>query len=508
MKRSLPIFLILLFLGALQSAAIFLRLQEDACLRGADAYYYALQADYWARTGEVKIPDSSPVHRITGSLERAGPSMETAQRLWIALSLALMCLGAGLLLLASRRPGNSRHAILYLWLLASPSILFAAIEFPKMFSWAMLIPFWFLPLCGGKNRRWWAIPVSLGTVLLHRAALPPAAVFSGLVLLLRWRRDWRRWWMRILPGIFALGILAAVYFYFFPDRLTTGDISRLTWQNRQPGFLTLLSRENLPTAIRMELLLSPLFFFIVALRFWHSADADRKEILLPLGLALPAFFPFGSEEVFGVGERYAVLLPMILCAGALFLSARMAAPALADWKKLAIGAAIGGIVVFTASLRLEAAHPLSLDPDYAAFDRVTTALKQEEIPMLIAQRSLVFFYKAKLAREAFPYEPEDHWNRQRIWRVIYQIDPEALDYYLEAHCKWGSGLLKPLPVSDYTLLREDCWREMRAKITPEENTGLYEKVWRTHLNPSRKRPPFLYAKHRDDPPEEFSATAD
>jgi hypothetical protein len=26
-----------------------------------DAYYYALQADHWARTGNVRIPDSSPV---------------------------------------------------------------------------------------------------------------------------------------------------------------------------------------------------------------------------------------------------------------------------------------------------------------------------------------------------------------------------------------------------------------------------------------------------------------
>lgn len=505
MKRSLPIFLVLLFLGALGSAAIFIRLQEDPYLRGTDAYYYALQADYWARTGEVKIPDSSPVYRIAGGFKRAGLSMETAQRLWIALSLAVVSLGAGLLLLAGHRPGNSPRVILYLWLLASPSTLFTAIEFPKMFSWAMLIPFWFLPLLGERKHFWWAIPVSLGAVLLHRAALPPAAVFSGMVLLLfRWGR-WKWRWTHILPGICTLGILTTVYFYFFPDHLTAGDFARLKWQDLKPGFLTLLSRENLPTAIRMELLLAPLFFALVAFRFWHNADADRREILFPLGLALPAFFPFGSEEVFGVGERYAILLPMILLTGALFLSARTPAPVFSAWKKAVMGTAIGGVAVFAVFLRLEAAHPASLDPDYVAFDRITVALQQEDIPMLIAQRSLVFFYKAKLAREAFPYEPEDHWNRQRIWRVIYRINPEELDYYLEARCKWRSGLIKPLPVPDFTLLREDCWQEMRAKITFAENTDLHEKVWRTHLNPAQKRPPFLYAKHRGDPAGEFSA---
>jgi len=487
------LFFILILVGS--SLFLYNTLSKDSYLRGADAYYYAVQAKYYATTGHVRIPDSSPVHRLTGALQKAGLSTEQAIRFWIVVSLFLFGLSAGGLVFLGRRP-EVLSFLLLLGILLSPSLLFTAIEFPKIFSWLIFVSLWFYPLALAKKKWGLSILIALGSCLLHRAGLPIALLFSLGVFLTCGNFRARMGLKKILLTGLAFGLMVLFYVLIFKDRFHLFDLGRLSWEHLNLGFFSLLLRENLPLAIKVEMISLPLIFVFIAIKFWRSPGVNRREILLPCALILPAFFPMGSDEVFNAGERYAILLPALLWVGSLFLSTRFEpSREMGSWKGLVPWALALGAIPFLSPLRLELSHPLRLDPDYPGYDQVVKELEKFQLPMLIAQKNLVYFYDYKLSREAFPYEPEDHWNKERVWRLLYKIFPEELNYYLEDRCKWEGGLLKSLEVPDYTLIREDCWVAMRSKITYEENSDLYHRAWETWLNPSKKRPLFLYPKH-------------
>lgn len=521
------LFLSLLVLALCAGAGLSLALSRDAFLRGSDSYYYALQSDHWAATGEVKIPDSSPLHRFNGLLIRAGLNGESAIRLWVGLSLT--ALGAAAAWLVARQKASLILIAVFLWLLLSPSALFTALEFPKMFSCLILIPLWFLPLASRKPLWPLALLLAAATLLLHRAALPWVVVFSLSVLFaygrspLKLRVSW-------LATIFILALFAAAYVFFVQDRFRIVDFSRFSWQDVEPGLYTLLRRDRLPASIRIELIAAPLLLLVLAVRLGSRGTVPRRVLFLPFGLLLPALFPFGSAEIFAVGERFAICVPVLSLVGSLFLLGQAeAVPSEASEEDrayrehfaLGVGwglagglyryAAWGGLVLASLFLfaaapqRLRFAHPLELDPPFAGYQRAVAYLQGKEIPMLIAHKGFVYFYKFRLKREAFPYEPEAHWNPARIGRVVAGLTPEEVNSAAGARCEWKDGLMESIPETDYFFVREDCWREIRAHFKREDDPALFEIVWDGAWNPSRPRPAFLYAKHRGDPKDEFSA---
>jgi hypothetical protein len=487
----------LMFLVALAGAAFSLYsvLSQDRFLRGADAYYYAVQSKYEATTGKVRIPDSSFIHRLTGSLQKTGLSTEQSIRLWRVASLFFSALSLLILAVLSRRSTGMIPFIVLFWWVLSPSILFTAIEFPKIFGWLMWVPLWFFPLVGGRRKWGFSILLALASCFLHRAGWPIAVLFSAAVFVVYSRDGLPISWKKIVVFFAVLLLAVVVYFLALQDRLHLFDLGRISWRQLNAGWASLLRRENLPLSAKLDVVLAPLFFLFVTVRFWRTPGIRRSEILLPCALILPAIIPVGSEEVFNAGERYAILIPALLLTGSLFLSTRLEEKRHEGLglKVLFVAACLA--IPFLSSIRLKISHPLNLDPDFQAYDQVVNDLKGFDIPMLIAQKNLVYFYDYKLMREAFPYEPEDHWNKERVWRVLYKIFPEELNYYLEERCKWEGGLLKSLTNPDYQLIREDCWESMRSKITFDENSDLYHRAWETWLNPSKKRPLFLYPKH-------------
>jgi len=503
-SRLLPLFFAFAFLA---SGAFYLGLQRDPYLRGSDAYYYALQADHWASTGEVKIPDSGFIHRVNGLVIRAGLSPETALRLWIAVSLLAM--GCAVALLIGNLPEFHPWAssLVYFWILLSPTLAFTAVEFPKMFSAWLALPLWLVPLAVRKRAWPLAILLSFATVLLHRMAMPWAILFSIAVFLTRGKIQIRRFWLWPAMGVL---MIAGAYAIFFQDRLHWLDVSRFSWEKLQPGVYTLLARERLPRALKFELIAAFGIFLACGMAFWRNALAPRRILLLPAALILPGLVPLGSAEIFGIGERYALSLVPIFLLGSLFLLGQtrrraVSAPAIA--RVLALAAASGVVLLVSLRWRLEGSHPLAIDPPFARYEKAVDALRGREIPMLIAHKGFVFFYKHQLKREAFPYEPEAHWNRERIWRVVDGLSAEELNYFSGERCGWTSGMMAALPETDYFLIREDCWQALRGKITAEDDADLYERAWATAINPSQPRPKFLYAKHRNDAQDEFPAIA-
>jgi hypothetical protein len=124
------------------------------------------------------------------------------------------------------------------------------------------------------------------------------------------------------------------------------------------------------------------------------------------------------------------------------------------------------------------------------------ALGEAKIPMLIANRSLDFFYSYRLRRDAFHFDPEPNWNRAEIWRVAARIAPEEVAYYSPPTCPWGETA-KLVRGTDYVLVREDCWEQLRAQLNPNDDPDLYSEVWDNMESPSRARPAFRRSRYRD-----------
>ncbi|MBF0106739.1 MAG: hypothetical protein HQM16_15610 [Deltaproteobacteria bacterium] len=485
----------------LASFFLFWQLSHDPYLRGADAYYYALQADHWAKTGRVKIPDSSPLHVIEGMCIKSGLTAETAHR--VVCSAALLCTTLSLLFFGLKNKRPLEGLVLSGWCLLSPSLLFTAIEFPKMFVLLTLIPVWFY-FALQKSQQWYLVfPFIVLGFFMHRAAWPLGILFGSVAVVMHLRQK-IRW-----PLFFAIAVLSAVllslYFYLVKDRLTLLDLMRLLSESYQPGLITLFKQPALPVIIKLEIV-AALVMVVCRSVITATRGQNKSQLLLLLALALPAIVPLGEAEVFGIGERYAILLPFV-CMTALSFMQHQATRVAHSASRVPHSAAAVLVLGITGlfPFRLDYSHPASLDPDFKAYETITREIQGQAIPMLIAHRGLNFYYKSRTKKESFAYEPEGHWDKKRIWRVIYKIRPEELNSHLADQCLWDTGLVRLLPAPDYAIIREDCWADFRLKIDRENNPDLYLRVFKTYLNPSQKRPAFLYPRHQGDEQGEFSS---
>ncbi|MCP4163904.1 MAG: hypothetical protein GY760_27905 [Deltaproteobacteria bacterium] len=483
----------LIILCLLASSISFFYELDGSFLKGTDAYYYALQADHWARTGDVKIPDSSLVHRQTGLLQRTGLITENSLKLFQSISILL--LGLSIFFTIGKKRNILTFSALLLFV-SSPSVFFVIIEFPKMFCFLFLVPLWLYYSTFSGFKSFYALVPVLLSIFFHKASIPIAGLFSCSLFL----RNFLSHIIKLKLFILILSLITSViffYLFFVSDSLHLPDLTRFSFENMSPGFLVLLQRESLPVAIKFEMLLM-LALYLGSVIVYIRSKGSVFKILFTFPLLLPGFFPFGVNEVFSIGERFAILLPVFFLISSLFLLSQIG-----DYKNDNDNAdsGIGKVLIFLIPLplififRLEIAHPDYLDPNIKDYDTVTENIKNYDIPMLIAHRGLNFYYKYKLRKEAFLYEPEDHWNKKRIWRAIYKISNDELTYYLDEKA-FSGGFIRGTGVADYFLIREDYWVKMRSKVTIDDDIDLYNRIWKTWLNPSKKRPSFLYRKHR------------
>lgn len=471
---------------------LFNELNKDDYLRAPDAYYYALQADYWATTGKVKIPDSSFIHRVNGVMQKLGMTTETAVRSWIVLSLILL---SGAVLFSFRKQKIMTLLLVSIWILISPSLLFVAIEFPKLFAFLILVPLFNYFLFKPPPNNLYALIPLLIAVFIHKAAIPIVGILVGLLLLDNYRLFFNNQ-KNIIIVITAIVISIALYF-LLGDHFHILDLARLGGtDNLSPGFITLLNRETLPISIKIELIVTFSIFISVVIWYLKTQKIRLMLVMYCLALMLPGFFPFSSNEVFGIGERYAIFLPYFFVLSSLFLGLQK--DIILTIKPAITMTLLIGVLTISAIWRLSYSHPLSLDPDYKSYSNVTESIKSDEIPMLIVHRGFNFYYKFKTHKESFHYEPENHWDKKTIWRLIYNITADELDYYLPKSCNWNSGLVKSVKSKEYYLIREDCWFGFRQKIDIDKDEDLYNRTWRWWRNPSKHRPAFLYLKHKDD----------
>lgn len=492
--------LVLVLLGLVTAiCGRYLTLAHAPFLQGADAYYYALQVRSFADTGTLKIPDSGLVLPLMGLTGRLGLRVETVIVLWTVFIQVLCAFNLWLTrrLAGPRGEGQGGGVgpfLLCAWALISPTLTFTCVEFPK-YAFALA----FLPLWGLVFVRPGFWPVSLAAALLSCAAHRTMIGVAGLVLmvagvpaLISYLRNsgGRKWWVGIPIGaVLALGIVFGRRFF------SLADLQRIDLRGLQPGLLTFVTRVQTPLALKVEAVAAFLAILGLGVVALLSKGPERKPAGW-LSILLLALVPLGSSEIMGLAERLVLALPLCAMSMAAVMPARQPVGKVTAQVVTIVAAVVlvaGGAF---ANIHLRLVHPNRLNPNYALYERVTDELIRRDIRMLVAHRGLNFYYKYRTMREAFHYEPESHWPKDKVWRVAWGISASEWAYYLPDENLWGSGKLVDLP-GPYTLIREDCWALFRRQVAACKDEELKERVCRTWMNPYQKRPAYLYAKYED-----------
>jgi hypothetical protein len=477
-------------------------------LPGTDAYYYALQAQSLSYSGHLKVPDGDAVPYLVAAISRLGISIEASFKFVLVIVYALFNLG--FLLLLSRLGHSTRPLAALLWLAASSVVSFHIIEFPKLSLGLALVPLWFYLLRSSLRTRFLWLALSLaGSSLVHPAVALAALVFIVTAALDRMsstreaQEDFYErsltFWSTSCVLVFAIGVSLL--------RLTRRIASL---HLGQPGLFSLVKSEDVPLDFKLVVIF---FWALLAFVFCDALIARSRTwaYLTAVTLALP-FWPDQDAGLLGIGGRYTAMFVFLAMPLSLLVWDETNARGIA-FNRLQ-GAAAKRILGL-AAIALLALLPTRLNgnrgllprEDYASYERVVEALRSENIPMLIAHRGLDFFYTYRLRRDAFHFDPEPNWNRVNIWRVTVRITPEEVAYYLPPRCPWGETA-RAVPGTDYVVIREDCWEQLRADLNAKDNPDLYLEVWQDMDNPSQPRPAFLRARHREEAKGPFAPYAD
>lgn len=479
----------------------FWKMLQATFLSGVDAYYYALQIKFFKETGALKIPDSSPLLHLMGQTAKLGLSSELTIYLW-TIFIQLCCaisIFIAYRLIYKKDSSNPILPVLFAWVILSPTITFTCIEFPKFAFSLILLPLW--PI-GLVNKRLWL--VSLGAIILSCISHLTMIGLLFLILLGVTLIGFTRLNLSFLKKpiiVTGIAVLVLVMSFILSKFFLLADLKRIQLRGLQPILWTFFSRAELPTFLKVEL-----FFSVVISIFLLVIAIKDKTKVTPRFWAPFTFFllliPLGSQEIMGIPERLCLMLPFITICSLIGTPLKISVLV----RKLLYSSIflIFLLVVIFPDLYLDLVHPKRLNPDYQLFNQVTQAIERQDIPMLIAHQGLNYYYKYQTMKESFPYEPEPHWPKQKIWRIVYGVTPSEWSYYLPEKYLWGSGYLFSLS-GPYSLIREDCWNVFCNKVKLSSNEELKDLVFESWLNPSQKRPEFVRKRAEEDNGGEFSA---
>ena len=129
------------------------------------------------------------------------------------------------------------------------------------------------------------------------------------------------------------------------------------------------------------------------------------------------------------------------------------------------------------------------DPPYELYEEVSQnamiALEEADVDLIIAHRSLAEFITYTYQLDALPWAPEEHFERERVWRITAGIIPAEFSYYLSTDI---SGEYFVRLKGDYGLIREDYWEDFVENTSNEPAMVEAINTWR---NPMNLRPQFL-----------------
>ncbi|RAP32069.1 hypothetical protein DID76_01495 [Candidatus Marinamargulisbacteria bacterium SCGC AG-414-C22] len=474
---------LLLFYGIISFA---LSIVAYTYLLGFDAYYYALQAKEWFFTGEVLIPDTSVIHRLVGLLQFLGLTATTAFKVWTIISYALFCFTYYLTIRSANR---SCVVALTLFAVLSPSLIFICIEFPKTFLFMTVFNCLYYILNQNKHPLW-LIPIAVVAMLSHKMGLIFTAIFAvGYMLqnkhILYHKKKYITW--GCIAGIMVIVLM-------LPHIMV--QFSRVSLASLTPGLLSILQHPNFPVSIKIECVA----YIVLAIVMLVTMKPKITDLVLPIALFSMAWVPALGDEAFNIGARFAILMPYTMLLSYSMLLTKYPVKLRKQWLMMAI---VVGLIIIP--FRFRWAYPTTYDINYQSYDHLITQITERVTPeMLIVHKNFHLYYKFQTGHDCFSFEPEKHWDKTRIWRLVIDVSRSQFYYYLATDHDWTDLSLYSLG-NQVTLIREDVYQQFKQKINPENDPELYDTLNDHNKNPSKQRPAFLLAKYNEKDKGPFSA---
>jgi hypothetical protein len=479
----------------------YIYLYNQPYLWGPDVYYYALQLKYYVQTGMFKIADRSLLLPLMGVTAKLGFTYEQSIIGWTVLIQLL----TGVSVIVAHRLQSGKYLLfpsiwLVLYVIFSPTYSYLCLAFPKYAFALFFLPFWSL---GFVNRRYWAL--SLAAVILSglsHLSMIGIAMLVLLVVSLRGKIQLRRFKLITLI-IFGLSLSVFILIFIIRKYFLLADLNRISWDGLKPPLLTLMLRDGIQPILKLEIIIALMITIgIVLFRKPLDYNVHAGALWAPFILFL-TMFPLGSKEYMGISERLSLLLPAVTVC--ILLGINYLSPII---KRTACIFLCGGLIFasFYPHIYYHFVYPNNNNFEYKLYHQVVREIQNKDIPMLIAHQGLNYYYKYQTMKESFPYEPEEHWPKDKTWRLVFGIRNSEWGYFLTENRLWNSGFLFDLS-GDYSLVREDVWNEFRNRVGQEsQNPDLRYRVFDSWYNPSQKRPEFSRkrAVEKDDGGE-FSA---
>lgn len=497
--NSNKLFYIFLGLSLFFSILVGIQLFQGASLRGWDGYYYALQIDSWFRTGTVQHPDGNLIFLLVTPLKWLGLNAENALRVWQAFSLFLFLASFSWIL---RTVKNVSCAwIAFSWAVLSPMLAYLDISFPKMFAFLICFNGVFY-YTAKKPFKWvgWCL-CACGAILLHRMAV--AYVFLTIIWL------FENSIKQVRQRKMMIGCILAVIIFFALLQMTNVfsfsliDLSRITSGKMWPGAISLFFTYAYPALKRIELLCAA----VALVGLLAAYRKNLRKIYLPILWCGLSFLPAFANNGLGLGERFGLLLPYFVVLSFIWLVHDEEKPIVAPVIKyhwLAVMLVVGSMVI--GCFRLPYSMLRTDVENHAIWEQWMCFLQDKDVPMLVTPKGFNWFYKFRTGRESFPFGPEDHWPKDKIFRFVVGSSAAHLEPFVSKECK---EQLIPFDeqrcgdlVLDACLIREDCWQEAWANITAATAPHIFPFIHHDDLNPMQKRPAFLYRKHKADHPDD------
>lgn len=476
----------------LLSAAIAFQLFSDEFLRGWDSYYYALQIDAWFKNGFLKYPDGNLVHLLVTPLKLFGLGAENTLRLWVSLSQFLFLVSFIRLL----RFIKTQDYVLFIfsWAALSPLLMYISLALPKTFAFLLCFNFvFYYSLKKKTNYILWTLFACL-SVILHKVAIVYVSV-SALYLL--WNKG-DRIPKKAMVAVLGTAAVFVAWQLFGNYAVHWGDLTRLDLSaGLLPGVFNLVFRMSFPFALKLETISSLLIISILFVKFRHL----KEELFFSTLLLFPSFCPALGPGALNFGERFGILFPYFSLLSCILIlkeaPSEQKKPLVWTFRtKLLMLVFLCGLGYF----RLDYGHPESHVVKHEKTLPYLCALKDKDIPLLIAGKTFSYFYKFKTGKETFSFYPEDHWDKTLIWRLFTGASPEEVKPFLPAKCQAyvlsldENPACGPMPSPSF-LIREDCYALLRETPDPEISFPFFLSMRNDVNNPYQKRPAFLYRKY-------------
>jgi hypothetical protein len=475
--------LIVLFCLLLQAAVTWVWQLHFPNLLGTDAYYLVVQAQTVLTTGSLKIPDGDPIPFLMAGIMQLGVTGEAAFQITIAVIHGLMI---GLLVSFLLKQAWGLGAFVgCLALVVGESIgLYHVFEFPKL-SLALVILFAAIAFYRGTaSRKTLSIGLFAGASLIHPAVWPVAVLSLGFLVYSDGLLSKYRSAMYVI--CIAVIVLSASYFLL---RQGNGILNRYTEASGGPGLVVFMSRSNLPRFLQSEVDL--VIILLVGALCISLIRRNYAQNVVNGALLLLTMLPASANEMFGLGERMVLIVAIAALPIVMMEATGISTVGTSGALNLRSGVVALSTLCVTAFWVPDVLANALPKVDYTKLKRIVDKVETKRPDMLIAQRSLSFYYTALTSRDAFIFEPDPDWDKRKIWRVVFDVDVDEILYFAPAYCSETPSLTESIPRTDAVLMREDCWEAFRKEVSKDQLPGLWDRVWDDEENPYKMRPGFL-----------------